>query len=162
MVFATIAALFTGSGAKAADPLDEMDRIVFEVCPDLFDGSLDFQNAVNWKQRGLSLGAPDKSGTRQILKAKDFSIAIRTNETNQVCHVTYSGPDSEMLYETGLQRLQQKGYAFVQGERKSPEAEFMMDTLATETGPVGVVTMFRVHIVPNTRYIMTAMATPAE
>jgi hypothetical protein len=135
-----------------------MERIVFDVCPRVFEGSLNFADSKVWRDFDLKLGPPDKDGNREVLRGSGYSIHLGANHTGQVCHVKYVGPNSAALYEQALERLRNRDFVFVNGERAAPEKEFLMDTLATESGPVAIVTMFRIHVVPPTSFIMTAMA----
>jgi hypothetical protein len=137
------------------EAVDAIEFAAYRLGGAVLLGKLPMNNAIAWAAHGYIVGQRDQNGSWSVLQKPDWTIRIRLMDSNQGCSVEFNGVSSVEIYEEVLVRARRRGFEFVYGERKPAEDMFIMDTLASESGLIGILSMMRVLVESPSGFSMT-------
>jgi hypothetical protein len=118
-------------------------------------GSLKLDNSAAWAAHGYLINQRDAGGSWSVLEKPEWRIRIGQKPDAAGCSIEYDGLENVAVYEEVLKRSLRRGYEFAHGSRKPAEEFFIMDTMASESGLIGLLSMMRVLIDSPTGFSMT-------
>jgi hypothetical protein len=118
-------------------------------------GSLSLDNYLAWAPYGYVANQRDAGCCWSVLEKTDWRIRIGKKPDAAGCSLEYNGLENVAVYEEVLKRSLRRGYEFVHGSRKPAREFLIMDTMAAESGLIGLLSMMRVLVDAPTGFSMT-------
>ncbi len=148
---------FRRKGPTVGEPLDHIERLLFEAAPLLFENRLSFDCDSGWSHFGYYLGPDGPNGEAEIVKQREYSIFGKGGSEKTPVHIVYRGIVSDQIFERLLARLCQRDFAFVNGDRKDANSVYEQQTLAKEGSEVAVISIFRSLVGQPMSFSVSAM-----
>ena len=137
--------------------MDAVEFAAYRLAGGVLLGTLDLTNLGAWARHGYVANQREigQDSVWAVLETAEWNIRVGQKAPEGGCFIEYLGSNSVAVYEEVLSRAQMRGYEFVHGERKPPDDFFVMDTLASETGVIGILSMMRLLVDSPTSFSIT-------
>ncbi len=135
--------------------IDAVEFAAYRLGGAVLLGSLSLDNAMAWAAHGYIVNRHDDGGYWSVLTKADWRIRIGKKPSDAGCSIEYDGIENVAVYEEVLKRSVRRGYDFVHGTRKPAEEFFIMDTMASASGLIGLLSMMRVLVESPSGFSMT-------